>query len=483
MGEKTREQVFLCVVEHEGEPFPRGFRAGTSVDDLAKWADEKNSPPEEKTKRAKSAKNDKTPSLSDLMENISSTGNHQSELISVTSAVISSFPMTLFKSEVVSEIFKDRKPERVGENYRIGRILDNQVSTVIETMSKINRLRDGLEYLPTAIFLSLIATFDTQMSDIVRAMLRIKSDRLKMSARQIPLSKIMAAKDIQEIVEEQIIEEVYLFSRGSHDDQVAFIEENFSIEIRKSWKRWPDFIEIFERRNLVAHGERSYTKRYVDICLSHGFDDAKNHIGNKVRLNRSYLYRSLSILSEFALLTIFMLWRKHVPNERDEAFDAINEISFSCINNHRYRLASRLCEFALSLKNSGIKEAQRLRIVVNLASSHMHMKENEEAEKVLNREDWSATSDDFQISVAALRKEVKEVNRILPMIKASGRLDADEFRTWPVFNFIKEDQEFLDQFKKVYGEPLIVTEPVVENSEQPNRDCESGIEEDNATMH
>jgi len=483
MGERTREQVFLCVVEHEGEPFPRGFKAGTSVDDLAKWADEKNNPPEEKAKHTKSAKSDKTPSLADLMENISSTGNHQSELISLTSAVISSFPMTLFKSEVVSEIFRDREPERIGENYRIGKILDNQVSAVIETMSKINRLRDGLDYLPTAIFLSLIATFDTQMSDIVRAMLRIKSDRLKMSARQIPLSKIMAAKDIQEIVEEQIIEEVYLFSRGSHDDQVAFLEENFSIEIRKSWKRWPDFIEIFERRNLVAHGERNYTKRYVDICSSHGFDEAKKHIGNTVHLNKSYLYKSLSILSEFALLTIFMLWRKHVPAERDQAFEAINEVSFSCINNHRYRLASRLCEFAISLKNSGIKEAQRLRIVVNLASAYMHMKENDEAEKVLNREDWSATSDDFQISVAALRKDIKEVTRILPMIKAAGRLDADEFRTWPVFNFIKDDQEFLDEFKRVYGEPLVVTEPVVEDADQPNCESESGAEDDTTTMH
>lgn len=443
----------------------------------------KINPLRKRQKNTTSAKSEKTLSLSDLMENISSTGNHQSELISLTSAVISSFPMTLFKSEVVSEIFKDRQPEMVGENYRIGRILDNQVSTVVETMNKINRLRDGLDYLPTAIFLSLIATFDTQMSDIVRAMLRIKSDRLKMSSRQIPLSKIMSAKNIQEIVEEQIIEEVYLFSRGSHDDQVAFIEENFSIEIRKSWKRWPDFIEIFERRNLVAHGERSYTKRYVDICSSHGFEEAKKYIGNTVRLHKSYLYRSLSILSEFALLTIFMLWRKHVPNERDNAFDAINEISFSCINNHRYRLASRLCEFAISLKNSGIKEAQRLRIVVNLASAHMHMKENGEAERVLNKEDWSATSDDFQISVAALRKDVKEVNRILPMIKAAGRLDADEFRTWPVFNFIKDDQEFLDEFKRVYGESLIVTEPVVEDSEQPNCESDSGTDEDAATMH
>lgn len=484
MSDEAHDEVFLCVVEHDGEPHPRGFKAGASVDELVKWVEEKSKPADADNHVKKKVEEEKTLNLSDLMYSIAATGNQQSELISLTSAVVSSFPMTLFKNEIVDEIFKKNEIQQSGDNFRIAKLQDSQVFTVLESMKKINRLRDGLNYLPTAIFLSLIATFDTQMSDIVRSMLRIKSDRLKFSARQVPLSRIMAAKSLDEVVEEQIIEEVYLFSRGSHDEQVAFVEENFSIEIRNSWKRWPDFIEIFERRNLVAHGERRYTKRYVDICTSHKFEDAKKNMGELVTLNRGYLFRSLSILSEFAILTIFMLWRKHIAADKDSAFDAINEISFNCINSNRYRLAARLCEFALSLKNSGVKEAPRLRLVVNLASALMHLKEDAESVKVLNREDWSATSDDFQISVAALRKDIEEVNRILPMIKASGKLNAEEFRTWPVFNFIKENEIFRRKFEEVYGEPLVVAAPVVEGSERS--DCEEG-ENDNsrlaATMH
>ena len=486
MPDKAKSDVFLCVVEHDDEPHPRGFKSGTSVDDLAKWAEEKNASNGANVEEPKNVEDDKILSLSDLMYSISATGNHQSELVSLTSAVKSSFPMTLFKAEVVDDLFKKNPPERQGDTYKIAKIENDQISSVLSSLDKINRLRDGLNYLPAAIFLSLIATFDTQMSDIVRSMLRIKSDRLKFSARQVPLSKIMAAKNISDIVEEQIIEEVYLFSRGSHNEQVAFLEENFTIEIRSRWERWPDFIEIFERRNLVAHGERKYTKRYVDICTEHKFDEAKNHVGETVILNRNYLFRSLNILSEFAILTIFMLWRKHVPNDKDKSFDVLNEVVFNCINSRRSRLAARLCEFALSLKNSGVKEAPRLRLVVNLASAYMHLKEIKESEKVLNREDWSATSDDFQISVAALRKDVSEVNRIMPMIKASGKLSAAEFRTWPVFDFIKEDELFRSKFQEVYGEPLIVAKPVVEDNEQAAVSADDGEGETDtseATMH
>lgn len=484
MAEAEKNAVYICVIEHEGDAHPRGYKAGTSIEDLVKWAEEKNEPITDENRIPTEGPTVKDVTLSGLMKIISASGHHQRELIDLTDAVRKSFPLASFSLDVVEPVFKNKTPVLCGENFRIGKVEDNELSTIMSSMEKIGRLRDGLKYLPNAIFLSLIATFDSQMSDVVRSMLRIKSDRLKFSGRQIPLSKIMTAASIEEIVEEQIIEEVYLFSRGSHDEQVGFIEENFDVAIRKDWKRWSDFIEVFERRNLVAHGERYYTKRYVEICTKHGDAEATDKLGSIVNISRSYLTSSLSILSEFAILTIFVLWRKHLPKEKSAAFDSLVEISFECIGSYRARLASRICEFALSLKNSGIKEAQRLRLVVNLASAHLHMKEEEEAKRVLGKEDWSATSDDFQISVAALRKDIQEVNRLLPMIKASDRLSAHEFRIWPVFDFIKDDIEFQRKFEEVYNEPLIVA---AGNSDAlPNngsKELDESLRDEHKTMH
>lgn len=484
MPDESKNEIYLCVVKHEGEPHPRGFKSGKSVDELEKWALEKSRPDEEESFEADSGIQDTKPNLLTLMNSIAETGNRQKELISLTSAMKNSFPMTLFQSEVVEPMFASAEPVKAGDTFRIGKIEDAKIVSVISSLEKVNKIRDGLDYLPTAIFLSLIATFDTQMSDVVRSMLMIKSDRLKFSARQIPLSKVMSASSISEIIDEQIIEEVYLFSRGSHDEQVQFIEESFSIEIRKSWSRWSEFIEIFERRNLVAHGERLFTKRYVDICKSHELKDAASNLGKAVTLDHAYLTRSLTILSEFAILTIFMLWRKHVPGEKEAAFDAVNEVAFNCINSHRSRLASRVCEFAISLKNSGIKEATRLRLVVNLSSALMHLKEEGNANNVLNKEDWSATSDDFQISVAALRKDVVEVNRLMPMVKASERLSASEFRIWPVFDFIKDDESFREKYKEVYGEALVPVAPDLQATDRaPSAESDQDVEAGKKTMH
>lgn len=114
--------------------------------------------------------------------------------------------------------------------------------------------------------MSIVATFDSNIADVVRDMLTIKSDLSQTGSKTILLSDILHLSSIAEIKEKLISDKVYLFSRGSHEDQLKFIEENFHISIKSHWKRWPDFIEVFERRNLIAHREKTFTKRYVAIC-------------------------------------------------------------------------------------------------------------------------------------------------------------------------------------------------------------------------
>jgi len=87
--------------------------------------------------------------------------------------------------------------------------------------------------------------------------------------------------------------------------------------------------------------------------------------------------------------------------------------------------------------------------------------------KVLNREDWTASSLPFQLSVAALKEEIDIVVDLIPQVKNIG-FELSNFRQWPVFRFIKDNAEFNDALEKNYGERLSKAPRVLEEAKAPD---------------
>jgi hypothetical protein len=449
------EKTYFCVFQDKESVFPRYFNIDSNLEELTSWAEsrgETSAGSGEPSNAIKSTQ--ETSPLSRLIKKSVDISNQQFELVNLLSVMTTFYPNTLAKAEIVDDILTGAYKVKSQENYSIYLIDDHKTARITKALERINKTASGLRQFPHALLLSMVATFDSQMSDVVRAMLSIKSDKLRSGQKQISLSSIMEASSLQEIIDDAVTDEVYQFSRNSHDEQVKYIEDNFDIEIRKSWKRWPDIIEIFETRNLVAHGEDKYTSRYVSICVRHKHKGSEKLLGKDISIYPKYLRQSLDTLLEFSVLLVFSLWRKHVAVDENLAFATLNEVVFELILNRRANVAVFISEFALSLRNTSIKEATRLRIVVNLASAHMHSKNEEGANKILDGVDWSATSDDFKVCVAALRKDTSEIRRLLPMIKASGSIAADDFRDWPVFEFVREEPEFQECFLDVFGQHL-----------------------------
>ena len=100
----------------------------------------------------------------------------------------------------------------------------------------------------------MVATFDLYFSEIVRFFLSIHPELYTESDKQISLKEIFARKSLDEVTNQVIDIEVINLIRGSHMDQVQFIETHLDVKIIGHYERWPNFIEIFERRNLGAHG-------------------------------------------------------------------------------------------------------------------------------------------------------------------------------------------------------------------------------------
>ena len=94
--------------------------------------------------------------------------------------------------------------------------------------------------------------------------------------------------------------------------RVKYIEDKLSIKIRSDYDEWGEFVEIFERRNLIAHGNYIINSHYIINCNKHGFRVTDSQLGERLSLDGRYLRESSDRLLEFGLSLMFALWLKHL---------------------------------------------------------------------------------------------------------------------------------------------------------------------------
>jgi hypothetical protein len=331
----------------------------------------------------------------------------------------------------------------------------NQFVDVKKLIGEYLELVNGHAALPKAILLSLVSTFDSFFAEIIRFFLSVHPERYTSSDRQISMKEVLTKKSIEEVIEHIIGEEINDLMRGSHTEQVKFVEEILKVKIIGHYERWPNFVEIFERRNLVAHGNLIVNTTYLKRCKEAKLTDIdKFEIGATLTLGPGYLNKALDILIEFGVLLVFTLWKKHIPDSDEKAFEHLGRVAYDFIVKKRPRLAKNLLEFALYKQNKTCSEKIRKMMTINLANANKKLKKDDECKRILDGTDWSAANNEFQICIASLRGDTRRVVELMPSVAASGVVTASEFREWPVFDWIREDPVIIEAFERVYNEPM-----------------------------
>lgn len=364
------------------------------------------------------------------------------------------FSHAFMNKKILSDFVPKVNVVESSRDWKVCGLNEKSISALNDQVNKIAQVQNGARALPSSTLMGLVSTFDSLISEIVKILLKSKKDKMNLSEKMISIKDVIAAKDIDEIVDNFITNEVYLLLRGSHSDQVKFIEDNFNIKIRNDWSRWCDFIEIFERRNLIAHGEVSYTRRYIDICNSHGKSSRCGRVGDKIILNRNYMLESVDILAEFLILSVFNIWRKNFKETERGAFGALNSVSYNFILEKRFSVADRLLSHALSLKSVDCGEVDRRMMIINRANALKKLGLHAESIGVLDSVDWGASADHFRACVAAVRSDEKEVIVLMDRLKNSDEITIDDFRSWPVFEDLRASRSFQEAFQRIWGEPI-----------------------------
>lgn len=338
--------------------------------------------------------------------------------------------------------------------YNIFGLRPDQIGGVSAQLTRLTELYRGMSVLPESVLLSLVATFDSYIASIALGLLKSQPKRYEDEKKMVSVKSILAMNSFDDVVNMLAESEVQDCMRGSHASQVAFLENLADVKISSAYERWPDFVEIFERRNLVAHQRTTVNSIYMANCSAAGVDVSKLSVGDELPLSATYLKSAINILIEFGTLLLFVIWRKKFKNEGEEAFSTINATAFELIGRRYIVSASRILEFALFKQNRKAQDQTIKMMIVNLANCYKKLDKPEKMNEVLDSTDWSSASDQFQVCIAAVRDEVDTVVSLMGRVKDERVVGSDGFRTWPVFDTVRSDPKFVAAFEEVFGEPL-----------------------------
>ena len=311
--------------------------------------------------------------------------------------------------------------------------------------------------VPRTLVVALISEFDVFVGGILRLFYEVQPDALRASERSLTLGNILEFGSI-EVAKDYVIEkEIESVLRKSHSDQFDALEKRLSLALRKGLDIWPDFIEVTERRNLFVHTGGIVTRQYMDVCRRAGVELSDDLQGSTLEASHDYFRHAHGVIFELGVKLGHVVWRKVRPSERETADRYLaGSVMYDLIFNERYETAIKLGDFALETYMTFASQYNRLMLVINKAQAHRWSGDDAGAQQILDDEDWSATSSEFQLAVAAIRDDVPGVIALMKRIGATDRPGKVGYREWPLFSSVRSTDEFQDSFEQVFGEPLSV---------------------------
>jgi hypothetical protein len=353
--------------------------------------------------------------------------------------------------------FVQRHGEPLGkgsfETYRLTIDYIDEINNRLKTAAAIAK---GATTLPDMFLVGLISAYDVFLSDLIKMVFSVQPELLSSSERNISYKDLVEIGSVEAARERIIEKEVETQIRKSHVEQVQWLSSKVGMPLTKELKIWPEFIELCERRNLLTHTGGTVSSQYITICNQHGIDTCSLALGQKLAITQQYYARAVDIIFEMGIKLTQVIWRKLIPDDINVADHELGQCGYRLIARRRYRAAATMFRFGLyEMKKHG-PESIRRRMVVNYANALKMSGDKTEARRVLDEEDWSASGDEYGISVAAVKDDTETVIFMMKRVVGSGKMELRNFREWPVFENIRKDPKFVEEFEKEFGEKLIV---------------------------
>ncbi len=356
-----------------------------------------------------------------------------------------------------------------------------RIRKTFKILDSLKKTTSACKTLPSMFLLALVSQYDAFIANLLKALFLIRPELIFTSEKQISFSEISGFNSIEEIKNSIIEKEVEGIIRQNHAKQFNIMERLFNVKLKPGLDIWPDFIEITERRNLLAHTNGVVSRQYTSICETHGVAREKiPDIGEAISFDIEYFNNTYNVFYEISLKLGHVLWRKILPEDISLSDDHYNLKCVELIKAGNYDVAVKMLDFICDVIKNHSNENSRLFMEFNRCNAHRLAKRQTRCIELLNKIDTSALGIEFKLAEVVLRNQFDEAAKLMRQIgKTNEVLNKVSYSDWPIFEGFRDSKQFLEAYEEIFNEQFMVTasldtEEMVENKKPGKTDSSRG---------
>ncbi len=235
-----------------------------------------------------------------------------------------------------------------------------------------------------------------------------------------------------------------------------------------------ELMEISSRRNLYVHNEGKVNEQYIKNCEIVGLD-IKEKPWDRVIINKDYFNKTFYIIYEITLKIAYLIFCK-CSNKNEEIKQFDNFLNNNCIdlisdyhNTDKLNLWINLLDFAYKY-TSKTKNHGELKwfYAINLALCYKMKWDKDKCKSILEKEDWSVATQNFQLAIAVLNEDRKLASSLMDVatikkissksISINWKFTKEQYQELPIFFEFRKTKEFKAKYKKIFRKEYIEEE-------------------------
>jgi hypothetical protein len=309
---------------------------------------------------------------------------------------------------------------------------------------------------------SLVSEFDHFMGRFLKICSRVKPDSFFDPSETITIGELSELGSVDDVIQSRVNKTIEDKLRGSHSNCIEWVFKKFSLEDNvgafKKQETYKEFLEVCQRRHIMAHNGGVANEEYVNKCRSAGLKPEQHlAVNDQAVISARYLKRATArvYLNGFYMAQIFL--QRSFPDAQKAAYSNLLSTSHDFLERDFTKMAMRVCDFAEHSKNNFEHELS-LKFAVNKALSKLHddsLNETEQVEhatKIVESYDWSVTTPVFDLALCCLKRDFANLTTLATLASAAG-LSYSDARTFVIFKEAREIDGFLECFLRA---PLLI---------------------------
>lgn len=456
--EKSKTEFFLCLYKESGNHIGHSISVESEFPETLKAIPERNERIRQNIEREEkvgTGEELKSP-FERIFKQFSNSMLGYMEILPTVSSLIPSMSTLSTVKSIGGFAEKYGRSVESCEGYDLYVVEIGFMQQLVQLMQRLQTASMVGRQIPKMLIMGIVSSYEHNFSLLVREIFKKYPEKLENSKREFTIKDVFQSASIEEFREAILEKEMDNILRESFVEQVKWIEKNLSISepISEAHKSWDDLVEVFERRNIYAHANGIVNSHYLKRP-SEAKKRFKAEKGKELRANSKYINSSTELICEFGIKLMQVAWRKMEKENEERASECLGDLGYELILQGKYRLAAKILEFAKTLRGNISEQRKRIDLI-NLASAYKLMKDVDKSSSLIKSVDWEIANYEFQISVAAVLDNDEKVISLMEAVSKSEKFSDKYFEEWPVFNHLRENENFKNEFERIYGRKLAV---------------------------